>query len=42
MLSSCNEALIRAPDEAQLLDQVCRIAVENRRLSHRGGRLCAR
>ncbi|HEX7706549.1 MAG TPA: PAS domain S-box protein [Thermoanaerobaculia bacterium] len=28
MLSSCNEALIRAESEQRLLDQICRIAVE--------------
>jgi diguanylate cyclase (GGDEF)-like protein/PAS domain S-box-containing protein len=28
MLNSCNEALIRVRDEHELLDQVCRIAVE--------------
>lgn len=28
MLSACNEALIRASDEQELLDQICRITVE--------------
>ena len=28
MLSACNEALIRAAEESQLLDRICRIAVE--------------